>query len=158
MIIPAYNSAFSLRAAIQSVLDQSYSEFEILVIDDGSTDDTERVARSFGDQISYFRQENRGAGAARNHGIARSRGKYVAFLDSDDLWLPTKLEEQIPMLDRDAELGLVYTDWAVVPDQGQPEPSFLSSRPAASGYVFDQLVQCGFILTSRSSGPALMPG
>jgi glycosyltransferase involved in cell wall biosynthesis len=148
VIIPAYNSALSLGAAIQSVLDQSYSEFEILVIDDGSTDDTEGVARSFGNRVSYFRQENGGAGAARNQGIARSQGKYVAFLDSDDVWLPTKLAEQIPMLDRDAEIGLVYTDWAVVPEQGEPEPSVLSKLPAASGYVFEQLVQCGFILTS----------
>ena len=148
VIIPTYNSASSLRAAIQSVLDQSYSEFEVLVIDDGSTDDTEGVVRSFDNHVSYFRQENRGAGAARNHGIARCHGKYVAFLDSDDLWLPTKLAEQIPILDRDAEIGLAYTDWAVVPEQGEPEPSYLSSQPAASGYVFDQLVQCGFILTS----------
>ena len=148
VIIPTYNSASSLRAAIQSVLDQSYSAFEVLVIDDGSTDDTEGVVRSFDNHVSYFRQENRGAGAARNHGIARSQGKYVAFLDSDDLWLPTKLAEQIPILDRDAEIGLAYTDWAVVPEQGEPEPSYLSSQPTASGYVFDQLVQCGFILTS----------
>ncbi len=148
VVIPAYNSAAFLREAIQSVLNQTYSDFEVVVVDDGSTDNTESVVRSFGDRVSYLKQDNRGAGAARNHGIKRSKGKYVAFLDSDDLWLPGKLAEQIPLLDRDAEIGLVYSDWAVVPEQGDAEPSYLRNRPAASGYVFDELVQSGFILTS----------
>jgi glycosyltransferase involved in cell wall biosynthesis len=102
----------------------------------------------FGDRIFYVKQDNKGAGAARNHGIKKSRGEYVAFLDADDLWLPGKLAEQIPRLDRDPEIGLVYSDWMVVPEQGEVEPSGLRTRPAASGYVFDDLVQCGFILTS----------
>jgi glycosyltransferase involved in cell wall biosynthesis len=148
VVIPTYNSAGLLREAIQSVLSQIYSDFEVVVIDDGSTDNTESVARSFGDRVSYLKQENKGAGAARNHGIKRSRGEYVAFLDSDDLWLPGKLAEQIPLLDRDPELGLVYSDWAVVAEQGEALPSYLRNLPAASGYVFDELVQCGFILTS----------
>ncbi len=148
VVIPTYNSAAFVREAIQSVLGQTYSDLEIIVIDDGSTDDTERVVRSFGDRVFYVRQENNGAGAARNQGIKKSQGSYVAFLDSDDLWLPGKLEEQIPLLDRDPELGLVYSDWAVVPEQGEAQPSYLQNLPAASGYVFDRLVQCGFILTS----------
>jgi len=148
VVIPAYNSAALLRWAIQSVLSQTYSDFEVVVVDDGSTDNTESVARSFGAQVCYVKQENKGAGAARNQGIKRSRGRYVAFLDSDDLWLPSKLAEQIPLLDRDPGIGLVYSDWAVVPEQGEAEPSYLRNLPAASGYVFDELVQCGFILTS----------
>jgi GT2 family glycosyltransferase len=148
VVIPTYNSAAFLRGAIQSVLSQTYSDFEVIVVDDGSTDNTESVAHSFGDRVSYVKQENKGAGAARNHGIKRSQGKYVAFLDSDDLWLPGKLTEQIPLLDRESKIGLVYSDWAVVPEQGEAEPSYLRNRPAASGHVFDELIQCGFILTS----------
>jgi glycosyltransferase involved in cell wall biosynthesis len=148
VIIPTYNSAAFLREAIQSVLSQTYVDFEVVVVDDGSTDNTESEVHSFGDRVCYVKQQNQGAGAARNHGINRSRGKYVAFLDADDLWLPGKLCEQIPLLDRDPELGLVYSDWSVVSEQGETEPSYLRGQPAAGGYVFDELVQCGFILTS----------
>jgi glycosyltransferase involved in cell wall biosynthesis len=148
VVIPAYNSAPSLRGAIQSVLDQTYRDSEILVIDDGSTDDTECVVRSFGDRVCYLKQENRGVSAARNHGIKVSRAPYVAFLDSDDLWLPGKLAEQIPLLDRDPEVGLVYSDWAVVSEENVLEPSYLSNLHAGSGYVFNELLQSGFILTS----------
>lgn len=148
VVIPAYNSAAFLRQAIDSVLDQTYSDLEIIVIDDGSSDDTEAVARSFGDRVSCFRQQNRGVSAARNHGIKLARGQYLAFLDADDLWAPQKLAEQIPLFDQDAEIGLVYSDWGVVSEDGESQASFHSSRPAASGYVFDELVRTGFILTS----------
>jgi len=148
VVIPTYNSAALVREAIQSALNQTYSDFEVIVVDDGSRDNTESVVRSFGDKVCYVKQDNRGAGAARNHGIIRSQGKYVAFLDADDLWLPGKLAEQIPLLDRDPEIGLVYSDWAVVAEKGKAEPSYLTNRPAVSGYVFDELVQWGFILTS----------
>jgi glycosyltransferase involved in cell wall biosynthesis len=148
VVIPAYNSARYVREAIQSVLSQTYSKFEVVVVDDGSTDDTESAVRSFGDRVTYVRQDNKGAGAARNEGIKKSEAPYVAFLDSDDLWLPGKLAEQIPLLEQDPEIGLVYSDWAVVPQQGETEQSHLRNLPATSGYVFDALVQCGFILTS----------
>lgn len=148
VVIPTYNSAAFLEEAIQSVLGQTYSDFEVVVIDDGSTDGTEYVVRSFGDRVSYLKQDNRGVSAARNHGIHKSQGNYVAFLDSDDFWLPGKLAEQIPLLDRDAELGLVYSDWRVTSEKGVLEPSYLSNLAPASGYVFDELVRSGFILTS----------
>jgi glycosyltransferase involved in cell wall biosynthesis len=148
VIIPTYNSASFLRETIESVLGQTYSDFEVIVVDDGSTDETERVMRSFGARVSYVKQENRGVSAARNHGIKLARARYVAFLDSDDLWVPQKLAEQIPLLDEDPEIGLVYSDWAVVSKRGATEPSFHTSRPAASGHVFNELVQTGFILTS----------
>jgi glycosyltransferase involved in cell wall biosynthesis len=148
VIIPAYNSAAKVKGAIKSALAQTYKDFEIVVIDDGSTDETESVVRSFGDRVLYFKQENQGAGAARNAGIKRSSGEFIAFLDSDDLWSPEKLDEQIPLLERDPELGLVYSDWAVVSEDKVVEESYLKTVPSASGYVFDQLVRWGFILTS----------
>ena len=130
------------------MLGQTYSNLEIIVIDDGSTDDTERVMQTFGSRVSYVKQENQGVSAARNHGIKLARARYVAFLDSDDLWVPQKLAEQIPLLDEDPEIGLVYSDWAVVSEHGVVQPSFHSERPAASGHVFNELVETGFILTS----------
>ncbi len=95
VIIPTYNSARYLTAAVESVLDQSFRDFEILVIDDGSTDHTEQAMASYGSPVRYIRQQNSGVAAARNHGIRESRGRYIAFLDADDTWLPHKLERQL---------------------------------------------------------------
>jgi glycosyltransferase involved in cell wall biosynthesis len=148
VVIPTYNAAAMVKEAIESVLAQTYADFEVVVMDDGSTDDTESVVRQFGDRIRYFKQENRGVSAARNAGINKSLGDYVAFLDSDDLWLPDKLTEQIPLLEADPKLGLVYCDWAVMSGEAVLQSSYLEDLPAASGYVFDELIQSGFILTS----------
>lgn len=94
VIIPTYNRAWTLRAAMDSVLAQEYPSFELLVIDDGSTDETPELLREYGSRIRIFRQPNRGVSAARNRGIAAARGSLIAFLDSDDRWLPGKLAAQ----------------------------------------------------------------
>ena len=148
VVIPTYNSAAFLREAIESVLGQTYSDFEIIVIDDGSTDDTEPSCVPLATEFPTSEQENRGVRAARNHGIKLARGRYVAFLDSDDLWVPQKLAEQIPSSIRTLRSDSCIRIGRVVSEQGVAEPSFLSNRPAASGYVFDELVRSGFILTS----------
>ena len=98
VIIPTYNRAHCVGEAIQSVLDQTYKNFEIIVVDDGSTDNTQEVLATFGDKIKVIRQENRGVSAARNAGIREARGEWLAFLDSDDLWLPEKLAIQMKEL------------------------------------------------------------
>lgn len=98
IIIPTYNRANLLPNAIESVLGQGYPNTEIIIVDDGSTDDTQNVLEQFAGRINVVIQENKGASAARNHGIRLSKGDIIAFLDSDDLWLPTKLERQVAIL------------------------------------------------------------
>jgi glycosyltransferase involved in cell wall biosynthesis len=101
VIIPTYNRAAKVRDAVESVLAQTVSDLEVIVVDDGSADDTGKViAETFGDRIRYYYQANQGASAARNRGIAEARGEWVAFLDSDDHWEKDKLEWQFKALER----------------------------------------------------------
>jgi len=134
VIIPAYNVKPYIGAAIDSVLDQTYRDFEVFVVDDGSTDGTYEVVQGYGNRVHLLRQPNRGVSAARNAGIQASRGRYVAFLDGDDTWEPDKLELQVRQLEADPELGLAYADYGAfeasrllshnVPKaRGQPRPS-----------------------------------
>ena len=112
VIIPTYNRADKVRSAIDSVLAQSLSDLEVVVIDDGSSDDTQRVlSAAYGDRIRYFFQTNQGVSAARNKGIAEARGEWIAFLDSDDLWETDKLEWQFKALEQvGSRCGACYTD------------------------------------------------
>ena len=107
VVIPTYNYARYLPEAINSVLRQSVDCYEIIVVDDGSTDDTKEVARLFGQSIRYIYQENQGLASAYNRGIKAARGDFIAFLDSDDLWLPHKLERQLRLFESDPDLGMV---------------------------------------------------
>ncbi|MBW8749337.1 MAG: glycosyltransferase [Acidobacteria bacterium] len=108
VIIPTYNYGRFIREAINSVLAQTYHGLEIIVVDDGSTDDTQQILAGFGNRIITVRQNNAGAAAARNAGMAVARGAYLAFLDSDDLWLPEKIAKQITLFEADPELGMVH--------------------------------------------------
>jgi glycosyltransferase involved in cell wall biosynthesis len=105
VIIPTYNRAETVSRAIDSVLDQSHDDLEVLVVDDGSTDDTESVLESYDDERvrPIYHETNQGANVARNTGIEHARGKYVAFLDSDDEWRPEKLEAQLDLLEKRSE-------------------------------------------------------
>jgi glycosyltransferase involved in cell wall biosynthesis len=117
VIIPTYNYCHFLGEAIQSVLEQTFSDFELIVVDDGSTDNTKEVVDSFGDsRIRYIYQENRGVSAARNTGIKVSSGEYVAFLDSDDMWLPENLELKVKVLDSRSDVALICSDAYVFND------------------------------------------
>lgn len=110
MIIPTFNRAAFLREAIDSVLAQTEKDFELIVVDDGSTDATRDVVESYGERVRYFFQPNAGASAARNCGIKNARGQFIAFLDSDDLWQPKKLSRQIAWMKAHPEIMLCYTD------------------------------------------------
>jgi len=109
VVIPTYNRAHLVAEAIESVLTQSFTDFELIVVDDGSTDQTEEVLRAITDpRLKYLEQPNQGASAARNTGIRAATGEYTAFLDSDDLFLPKKLSLQVALIADNPAVGLVY--------------------------------------------------
>ena len=108
VIIPAYNAAPYLAESIESVLAQTYKNYEILVVNDGSSDETISVAKKFEPHIKLFSQENGGPASARNLAIKYAAGEYLAFLDSDDFWLPDTLMAQVEYLDSNPQIGLVY--------------------------------------------------
>ena len=107
-VIPAYNSEKYVADAIRSVLEQSHASVECIVVDDGSTDATAEVVRSFGKAVFYIHQANKGVSAARNAGVAAASGEFVAFLDADDAWLPEKTMRQLDLFSKLAAPGLVH--------------------------------------------------
>lgn len=120
VIIPAYNQSLYLSQAIQSVLDQTFIDWEAVIVDDGSRDDTRNVAHSFTDsRLRYIYQENRGLSAARNTGIRNSTAPYLSFLDSDDMFLPEKLALLLAALEQQPELGLVAGQAVPVDENNQ---------------------------------------
>jgi glycosyltransferase involved in cell wall biosynthesis len=104
VVIPAYNAGGFIKRTIDSVLAQTYRDYEVIVVDDGSTDNTADVVKSYAGKVRYIYQENAGDGPARNAGIRAARGEWIAFLDHDDEWLPQKLELQMKLLDRNPDL------------------------------------------------------
>lgn len=117
VLIPTFNRAYILGKTIESVLAQTYQPLEIIVVDDGSTDETRTLIESFGTRIRYIYQKNAGLAAARNMGLAAARGEFIAFQDSDDLWLPWKLQAQVALMRCFPELALIWTDMkAISPD------------------------------------------
>lgn len=111
VIIPTYNRGHLIGRAIDSVLGQTYRDFEIIVIDDGSTDNTKDLLLDrYANKIRYISQQNRGVSAARNRGIREACGEFIAFLDSDDAWLSFKLAEQVEILDNNPDVSLVFSD------------------------------------------------
>ena len=123
VVIPTYNRASLVQETIESVLRQSFRDFEIIVIDDGSTDDTEQGLRRFSSEIHYVKQENRGLNAARNVGIDLAKGEYIAVLDNDDLWRPFKLELEVSILDGLPEVGFVFGDFYIMKPDGRNIPN-----------------------------------
>lgn len=159
VVIPAYNSARFLRETIESVRQQTAPVHEIIVVDDGSTDETEQVIQSLGEGIVYIRQANAGVSAARNRGIAQASGEIIAFLDADDLWLPQKVENQVSAFLGNPNMALVATDRTDIDAQGgllldslfkkQGLYAFFSElRGNPVPQALSRLVQVNFIPTS----------
>lgn len=134
VVIPTYNRAKYLKQALDSVLAQTHKDLEIIVVDDSSKDNTAEVVSSYGPQVRYIVQENRERGAARNRGIDESRGDYVAFLDSDDAWLPEHLERCLGALDSKKDEAAAYSGSYLMGEDGE-----IIEKLPASGFRGDPL-------------------
>jgi glycosyltransferase involved in cell wall biosynthesis len=142
VIIPVYNGARYLRAALESVFAQAYRAFEVIVVDDGSTDDSGAIAQSFAD-VRYLPQTNQGVAAARNHGIDAARGEFFAFLDQDDLWSPEKLQLQVEYLLSHPDVDYTLTQQKYFLDPGGSLPAWFRKDlfdSVHTGWVLGTLV------------------
>ncbi|KKD38741.1 glycosyltransferase family 2 protein [Limnoraphis robusta] len=119
VVIPAYNCDRYVAQAVESVLHQTYSSVEIIVIDDGSQDNTRQVLQPYSAQIRYVYQDNQGVSVARNHGIHLAQGEFVAFLDADDVFLRDKLAAQLAVFEANPKLGIVHSGWRRINQQGE---------------------------------------
>jgi len=137
IIIPAYNRLPMLKEAVDSVLVQDFEDFELIVVDDGSTDGTAQEMERYGGRVKVFRHpENRGVSAARNRGILHARGKYIAFLDSDDLWVKGKLKIQVAFLDDNPQYPLCYADEIWIRKGKRVNPMLKHAK--YSGWIFEK--------------------
>jgi glycosyltransferase involved in cell wall biosynthesis len=118
IVIPVFNGKRFIGETIQSALDQTFRDFEVIVVDDGSTDGTEEIVGLFTNSVSYHRQENRGAGAARNLGVTFAQGEWIAFLDADDIWYPQKLTVQVDFTKTHPNAAFVYSDMDTIDSHG----------------------------------------
>jgi glycosyltransferase involved in cell wall biosynthesis len=150
VIIPTYNRAYLVKRAIDSVTKQTFQDIEIIIVDDASTDNTENIIKTLNDKrILYIKhKERKGASAARNTGIENAQGEYIAFLDSDDEWLPQKLAKQLKVFNNSSRnLGLVYTACMEIEDSKQKRTII----PRCRGNVIENLLvsNCvGYIVTA----------
>jgi glycosyltransferase involved in cell wall biosynthesis len=119
VVIPTYNCAHYLAQAIESVFSQTYSNCELIVVDDGSTDDTRQVLQQYGDRLQALYQSNQGVAVARNCGIQAAQGEWIAFLDADDFFLPKKLAVQMAIAEANPHLGIIHSGWQRVNSEGE---------------------------------------
>jgi glycosyltransferase involved in cell wall biosynthesis len=158
VIIPAFNAGRYVGAAVTSVLTQDYPNKEVIVVDDGSTDDTLTILQAFGPSIEVIVQSNMGAASARNAGLKAARGVYIAFLDADDRWFPRKLSSQVGYLEANPRVGMVYNRWMVWDEDGH-EPATGASQESIlneegrivtgdSGWLYHRLLFDSIVHTS----------
>ncbi|MDT5059762.1 MAG: hypothetical protein QOH63_221 [Acidobacteriota bacterium] len=143
IIIPAFNTASYIGETLDSVFAQTFTDYETIVVNDGSpdTDELERVLEAYNERIIYLKQENRGPSGARNIAILKARGEYVALLDSDDVWLPNYLAQQMRALRKNRALDLIYTDALLVGDSPLAGRTFMEDNPSRGGVTFESLLR-----------------
>ena len=151
VIIPTYNSDKYIGEAIHSVLRQTCTDYEIIVIDDGSTDNTRGIIEKYFPEVEYFYIPNQGVSIARNYGIRRARGEFIAFLDADDLWLPEKLAMQLKLFEADKELMMVFTETRVFDTNGIKKATFSKKEMLMKGDIVKNI-----FLYSHVSLPTVM--
>lgn len=154
VVIPNYNYGCYLGEAIESVLGQSYQHREVLVVDDGSTDDSEAVARGYGDRVRWLQQDRHGVSAARNLGVQNSRGALIAFLDADDYWLPNKLERQVAQWMRDPAIGLIHCGARMIEETGRVLESRLDGL---EGWLAEEMLRFERPSVLMAGSSALVP-
>lgn len=150
VIIPTYNMAPYLVAAIESILAQTHGDHEIIVVDDGSTDNSNEVLVPFLDRIVLLKQANSGPAKARNLGIRRASGEFVAFLDADDIWYPKKMEKQLKVFQENPNYAMVHSNALIKStDNSQPEQLwFTIKNRVRAGSIFSELLSQCFIIPS----------
>jgi glycosyltransferase involved in cell wall biosynthesis len=162
VVIPVFNRARCLGRAIDSVLDQDFKDIELIVVDDGSTDDTRKILQGYGDRVRSVFQENQGPGAARNNGVGHATGEWIAFLDSDDVWLPQKLGRQLEWADAN-EVDLCFHNVVRPADAAEPRgnggpingagrkaPDLAFSESAVLGDSFGLLIEAAHIFLTTT--------
>lgn len=152
VIVPAYNAEHTLEATLDSILAQTFTDFEVLVVDDGSSDSTARIASDAGPPVTCLSKPNGGVASARNHGLATARGRYIAFLDADDLWEPEKLARQVELLRTRTDVGACFTATRVVDLELRP----LSTIPARDFDDFCEALLLYSVVISGSCSSAMV--
>jgi len=149
VIIPTYNRLPMVRDAVDSVLAQDFEDLELIVVDDGSTDGTAEEMKKYGGRVKLLRHaENKGVSAARNRGILQARGKYIGFLDSDDLWVKGKLKVQVAFLDDNPQYPLCYTDEIWIRKGKRVNP--MGKHSKYSGWIFEKCLPLCIISPSSA--------
>ena len=148
VIIPAYNKADYTVRTVQSILDQTWQSIEILVIDDGSKDDTQEKMEAFGDSIRYFRKQNGGACAARNFGIRQAKGDYLAFIDCDDVYYPEKITKSVALLDENPDYGFVHTNIHFIDADEKIISKTPSTKINCNGWISDRMLNTNLVFNS----------
>lgn len=148
VVIPAYNQAHYLPVALDSVMAQTYDAFDVVVVDDGSTDDTAAIAEQYGDAIRYIYQENQGLAAARNTGIRASQAPMVAFLDSDDAWEPTYLSQMMALATTKPDASVYYCGVRYMDGEGKPTPQLGNSHVVSPEKMHQTLLRTNFLVPS----------
>lgn len=140
VIIPAYKAAKYIEETVRSVLNQTYSHFELIIVDDGSPDDQDQIIEKLckeDSRIRYVKQENGGVSSARNHGFQLSTGSYIAFLDADDVWLPDNLASKVEFLNQNQHIGLVHSDLEQIDEKSERNGQVMSGK---SGWLLNDLL------------------
>ncbi len=160
VIIPSYNCEAYIAETIGSILNQTFKDIELIVVDDGSTDRTREIVKSFGDPVRLIAQQNQRVCAARNRGIREARGEFICLMDHDDYWFPEKLSRQIEEFARHPEAGIVYSDfirWHRDASGNFPPPESFDrasfpddTNPEFSGWIYHQFLLDCWMLTSSA--------
>ncbi|MFH1846067.1 MAG: glycosyltransferase [Candidatus Omnitrophota bacterium] len=148
VIIPAYNKAVLTVKTVESVLAQTYENIEIIVVDDGSTDNTEELLLPYAEKIKYIRKQNSGASSARNLGINNARGEYIGFIDCDDMYSSKKIEKSVEFLEKNSDIGFVHTPVYFIDDKDNILRTYYLKEAKRSGWISGQLLLRNFICNS----------